>query len=261
MNINEGYKSAVYKYNDLTHSNKGREFVSTLNRIGIPKQHLLWTVENVVGKQINLYIFIQAYREWKQYVAPYYRQQNKAIPEVSNLTYQEMCKMTNDCKSYWAYPNVIYNQNGITVCKLDSYQDAHMLPIETTWCITKLPKRFEEFCGQGKSGYYIVNHSAKTPYQKVLVIIMNGEVEYWDSTNSKMSELPDEIKRFKQYESTLPHDVKQIFYNEAAKQGEDIANKRTSISESKMNNKNKNRLTESHIRSIVRETLRRYLQL
>ena len=32
------------------------------------------------------------------------------------------------------------------------------------------------------------------PYRYVLAIISNGEVEYWDSTNSRMSELPNEIK-------------------------------------------------------------------
>ena len=53
MNINEGYKSAVYKYNKLTNTNKGREFVSMLNRIGISKQHLLWAVENIEERQIN----------------------------------------------------------------------------------------------------------------------------------------------------------------------------------------------------------------
>lgn len=227
MNINEGYKSAVFRYNNLTNGNKGREFVSMLNKMGIPKEHLLWAVENIEGKQINLPTFIQAYREWKQYVSPYYKQQNKDIPNISNLTYQEMCQIVDDCKSYWAYPNVIYNQDGITVCKLNDYQDAHILPIETTWCITKLPKRFEEFCGQGKSGYYIVNHSAKTPYQKVLAIIMNGEVEYWDSTNHRMSELPDEVNQFKEYEASLPYNVKKIFYNDAAKQGEEIENKIT----------------------------------
>lgn len=231
MNINEGYKSAVFRYNNLTNSNKGREFVSMLNRMGIPKQYLLWAVENIEGKRINLYIFIQVYREWKQYVLPYYKQQNKIIPDVSNITYQEMCRLIDNCKAHWAYPNVIYNHNGIIVCKLNNYQDAHMLPIKTTWCITKSPKRFEEFCGQGKSGYYIVNRFATFPYQRVLAIIMDGEVEYWDSTNQRMSELPDEVERFKQYEASLPHSVKKIFYNVAAKQGEEIK-------------------TESHIRKI-----------
>lgn len=262
MNINEGYKSAVYKYNKLTNTNKGREFVSMLNRIGISKQHLLWAVENIEERQINLYIFIQAYKEWKHYVLPYYKQQNKAIPDISNLTYQEICKMIDECKSYWAYPNVVYNRNGITVCKLNNYQDAHMLPIETTWCITKLPKRFEKFCGQGKSGYYIVNQSTESPYQKVLAIIMNGEIEYWDSTNSRMSGLPDEIERFEYYESTLPKEVRQIFYNEAARQGEEIEeSKLKNESTANLANKRIIPLTESYIRQIVRETLKQYIQL
>lgn len=137
-----------------------------------------------------------------------------------------------------------------------------MLPINTNWCIMNNPKRFDEFCSNGKVGYYIVNKNLLIPYRYVIAIVSNGEVEYWDSTNSRMSELPDEIKRFKQYESTLPYEVKRIFYNEAAKQGEEIEksklqNERTGY----VVNKRNIPLTESHIRSIVRETLRRYLQL
>lgn len=211
MKINEGYKSAVYRYNSLTNSEDGRNFVSLLNRLGIPKEHLLWAVDNIEGEQINIHIFIQMYKEWKEYVLQYYKKQNQNAPEITQLTYQEMSTIVDKCKTYWAYPNVVYNQNGITVCELKDYMDAHMLPIETTWCITKIPQRFEEFCGNGKKGYYIINNNATHPYERVLSIIINGDVEYWDADNKRMAELPDYVKRFREYEKTLPQEVKNIF--------------------------------------------------
>ena len=36
MKINEGYKSAVNRYNSLTNSDDGRSFVSMLNHLGVP---------------------------------------------------------------------------------------------------------------------------------------------------------------------------------------------------------------------------------
>ena len=262
MKINEGYKSAVYRYNSLTNSEDGRNFVSLLNRLGIPKEHLLWAVDNIEGEQINIHIFIQMYKEWKEYVLQYYKKQNQNAPEITQLTYQEMSTIVDKCKTYWAYPNVVYNQNGITVCELKDYMDAHMLPIETTWCITKIPQRFEEFCGNGKKGYYIINNNATHPYERVLSIIINGDVEYWDADNKRMAELPDYVKRFREYEKTLPQEVKNIFYNEAANQGEKLErNNKTNKNESKnMSKKNTIRLTESDLKRVISESVKRVLK-
>lgn len=262
MKINEGYKSAVYRYNSLTNSEDGRNFVSLLNRLGIPKEHLLWAVDNIEGEQINIHIFIQMYKEWKEYVLQYYKKQNQNAPEITQLTYQEMSTIVDKCKTYWAYPNVVYNQNGITVCELKDYMDAHMLPIETTWCITKIPQRFEEFCGNGKKGYYIINNNATHPYERVLSIIINGDVEYWDADNKRMAELPDYVKRFREYEKTLPQEVKNIFYNEAANQGEKLErNNKTDKNESKnMNKKNTIRLSESDLKRVISESVKKVLK-
>lgn len=262
MKINEGYKSAVYRYNSLTNSEDGRNFVSLLNRLGIPKEHLLWAVDNIEGEQINIHIFIQMYKEWKEYVLQYYKKQNQNAPEITQLTYQEMSTIVDKCKTYWAYPNVVYNQNGITVCELKDYMDAHMLPIETTWCITKIPQRFEEFCGNGKKGYYIINNNATHPYERVLSIIINGDVEYWDADNKRMAELPDYVKRFREYEKTLPQEVKNIFYNEAANQGEKLErNNKTDKNESKnMSKKNTIRLTESDLKRVISESVKKVLK-
>lgn len=261
MKINEGYKSAVYRYNSLTNSEDGRNFVSLLNRLGIPKEHLLWAVDNIEGEQINIHIFIRMYKEWKEYVLQYYEKQNQNAPEITQLTYQEMSTIVDKCKTYWAYPNVVYNQNGITVCELKDYMDAHMLPIETTWCITKIPQRFEEFCGNGKKGYYIINNNATHPYEKVLSININGDVEYWDADNKRMAELPDYVKRFREYEKTLPQEVKNIFYNEAANQGEKLErNNKTDKNESKnMSKKNTIRLTESDLKRVISESVKKVL--
>lgn len=66
MKINEGYKSAVNRYNSLTNSDDGRNFVSMLNHLGIPREHLLWAVERIEGEGINVHVFIQMYKEWKK---------------------------------------------------------------------------------------------------------------------------------------------------------------------------------------------------
>lgn len=263
MKINEGYKSAVNRYNSLTNSDDGRNFVSMLNHLGIPREHLLWAVERIEGEGINVHVFIQMYKEWKKYVFPYCEKQNIDIPNITQQTFQQMCTMIDTSKRYWAFPNVVYNHNGIIVCKLNTYMDAHMLPIETTWCITKIPRRFEEFCGEGKDGYYIVNNSAQEPYQRTLAIIMNGEVEYWDSNNKRMAELPDYIARFKEYEALLPKEVKEIFYSDAAKQGEQIEqqNNKTYKNESKnMNRKTTIRLTESELKKVITESVKNILK-
>ena len=82
-----------------------------------------------------------------------------------------------------------------------------------------------------------------------------------------MSELPDEIERFKQYESFLPKEVKQILYTKAAEQGEEIEKTKikTENKEYKTNNNNNIKkqvikLTEGELHKIIKESVKNILK-
>ena len=238
---------------------------------GVSKEHLLWAVKTIENTPVNYYVFIAAYREWKRFVVSYYKKIGKGIPQIDNLSYNDMCAITDKCKEYWHKPNVIYDKNGITVCEFRQFQDAKMLPIETTWCVTKTKERYEEFCGYDKKCLYIINTNLQSPYNRVLAVIIGGVVEYWDAKNERMSEengrKDDEVKRFNFYQHSLPQEVIELIYGFAVEQSEKIkkgsykggTNTSVSINESKTHKYMTKRISESQLKRIIAESIQNVL--
>lgn len=185
MKLNEGYKAAVQEYDRLTGSDGGRDFVTRLNAMGIPKEHLFWAVRILeTGDDVDLQLFLQQYREWKRFAVPYFREIGEQAPDITTLDFNSLRTAVRHSKEYWEHPNTIYQEEGVTVCEIRTFKDAYMLPIDSTWCITKSRSRFNEFCGDGKICLYIINRIANQPYRNVLALIAGGNVEYWDELDA-----------------------------------------------------------------------------
>ena len=137
MKLFEGYKKAVEIYNNYTNTQGGRDYVTKLNTMGVSKEYMVWVTSNVIVFKIPLYLVINAYKDWKRYVVKYYSDNNIQLPNINQLGYNQVIKITNECKRKYAKPNPIYDKDGIYVGVLSTFQMANMLPINTTWCTQK----------------------------------------------------------------------------------------------------------------------------
>ena len=252
MNLFEGYKKAVEIYNKNSGTNDGRKFVTWYNRLGVSKEYLVWFTTCIVCYGIPLYIVLNTYRDWKRYVVSFYKNKGQPTPNIENLNYQQVIKITNECKRHWAKPNPLYDKDGIYVGALSTFQMANMLPINTSWCITKTPKRYEEFNNDKQKCLYIINSNNTDPFRRVIAVCGVNNVEYWDSANHRMEE-----EKVVTYENTLPLEVKNIIHNYACQ----MNNNQELNNESKnMNKKQIIRLTESKLHRIIKESVRRVLR-
>lgn len=250
MKLFEGYKKAVEIYNYYTNTQDGREYVTKLNTIGVSKEYMEWVTSNTIVYKIPLYLVLNAYRDWKRYVVKYYNDNNIQIPNINQLRYNQVIKITNECKRKYAKPNPIYDKDGIYVGVLSTFQMANMLPINSNWCITKTPKRYAEFNNDNQKCLYIINSKNADPYRRVIAVCSMNNVEYWDSTNHKMEE--EEVMS---YEKTLPIEVENIIHRFAYQ----IQNNQELNTERYMN-KNLIRLTEQDLHRIVKESVKRVLK-
>lgn len=229
MILKEGYKRAVELYNHHSNTRNGRQIISFFAEHGASKWDLEWFANCSAREGIKAYELLADYKDWKRYVLSYYKKIGKQAPNLNKLPHSQTIQIIDSCKRFFAKPNPLYDKNGVYMGIFNSFQDANMLPISTSWCVTKTPKRYDEFCSNGKKGLYIINNNNEPPYRDVIVMINKGNVEYWDSTNSRMSEIDDEIERFENYERTIPNEAKQIIYNIAANQTEQIENNQQNI--------------------------------
>lgn len=252
MILFEGYKKAVEIYNRHTETDNGRKMVTWYNNeLGVSAKYLVWFTKCIVCYNIPLYIVLDTYKDWKRYVVPYYKGNSQQLPDMGNLNYQQAVKIINECKRHWAKPNPIYEQNGIYVGEFKTFRDANMLPINTTWCITKTRQRFHDFNNEKSKCLYIINNHNQDPWRRVIAVIYDDRIDYWDSRNKRM----DDIDQF-DYEKTLPRDVIDIIHNVSLSNN----NKNNDIkTEHMMRNKRTYRLTESKLRGIVHEAVRSVL--
>ena len=247
MKIFEGYKKAVEIYNKNSGTNDGKKIVTWYNNtLGVSKEYLTWFTSCVVCYKIPLYIVLNAYRDWKRYVIPYYKENNMPIPKIDGLQYQQVIKIINQCKRSWSKPNPIYNKDGVYVGEFKSFRDANMLPINTSWCITKTHKRYDEFNNANSKCLYVINNNNQDPYRRVIAVVYTDRVEYWDSTNQR-------IENNANYENTLPKEVVNIIYNTT------LSTNNKKLNCNRNMNKKLIRLTESDLHRIVRESVNKVL--
>ena len=265
--LKEGYKSAVKLYNQLSSSQNGRNIISFFAQHVASKWDLEWFARCSAKEGIKNYELLADYKDWKKFVKYYYQNNGGRVPDLCKLSYNETITLINKCKRYYATPNTIFNKDGIYIGRLNSFSDAYMLPIDTTWCITKISKRFDEFCTNGNIGLYIINNNNVYPYKNVIAILNKGNVEYWDTTNNRMSKLPDEIERFNQYESTLTNNAKNLIYSIAANNTDDIEERRNPqvMENVHINSRNKMKtrrilLTEAELHKLIRKNIKELLQ-
>lgn len=251
MKIFEGYKKAVEIYNNYTNTQDGRDYVTKLNAMGVSKEYMEWVTSNVIVFQIPLYLILNAYKDWKRYVVKFYKNNNSQVPNINRLKYNQVIKIINECKRKFAKPNPIYDKNGVYVGVLSTYEMANMLPINTTWCITKTPKRYEQFNNESQKCLYITNSKNSDPYRRVIAVCSGDNIEYWDSTNHRMEE--EEIEYF---EKSIPIEVENIIHKFAYQMGD---NNKQELNCNTNMNKKLIRLTESDLHRIVKESVNRVL--
>ena len=251
MKLFEGYKKAVEIYNNYTNTQGGRDYVTKLNTMGVSKEYMVWVTSNVIVSKIPLYLVLNAYKDWKRYVVKYYSDNNIQLPNINQLGYNQVIKITNECKRKYAKPSPIYDKDGIYVGVLSTFQMANMLPINTTWCITKTPHRYAEFNNDNQKCLYIINNKNADPHRRVIAVCSIDNVEYWDSKNHRMEE--EEVML---YEKTLPIEVENIIHNFAYQ----ILPENKQYKTNTNMNKKLIRLNESDLHRIVKESVKKVLR-
>lgn len=211
MIIYEGYKKAVEIYNTATKSTDGTSKVTWYNNhLGISKEYLVWFTRLVNVDNIPLYKVVNLYRDWKKYVIQYHKDNNSKQLNIESLTYKQVRLEIDKAKRYYAKPNPIYDNNGIYIGEFKSFKDAAMLPIDTTWCITKMEQRFNQFNNDECISLYIINQHNNDPIRRIIAVIYADRVEYWDSKNVRLEEN-------EKFEKTLPNKVVDMIYSYKAK--------------------------------------------
>ena len=206
MILLEGYKKAVEIYNNITGTDQGRQQVSRFNQMGVPKEHLVWFTTMVVKDKIPLFSALDAYKKWKEYAVPNYKRNNENIPDIRTLSYQDLTRIINKAQRSWAKPNPLYNKNGVYVGEFNSFEEAKLLPLNTTWCVTHSKKRFEQYNNTEAKCLYIINNQNPFPYRNVIAVVYENKVEYWDTNNHK-------LENNESYEQSLPTEVVNLIYN------------------------------------------------
>ena len=238
MLLIENYNTAMQKY--------GKKLTDTLIEAGVPPKFLLSACRFVEEHNLPIQEISDLFKDWLKYVVKYNNiDVNKISFEVfKNTIAQEKCKNFLNHR--------IYDDNNTFLFEIDSLKDARETPFS---CCIKSRHKYIELIKKHKL-FLILIKNAPSPLTYVIADVNNGEVDYWDMSNNKMSanHQYDSKHRHSFYEQMLPIQVKHYLYNIAAAQGEEIEKKQGGLNCNKI--KNKIRLTEGQLHKIIKESVK-----
>ena len=77
-----------------------------------------------------------------------------------------------------------------------------------------MESRFNEFLPDSGAYLLIMNENLEDPYKRVIAIVNDNNIEYWDSNNQRMSYITkDEEERLTEYELMLSDKVIEFINN------------------------------------------------
>lgn len=250
MKLFENYNSARQKY--------GTELVETLTQSGLPPQFLLSACRFITENGVPQQRIVNLFKEWMRYVVKFNN------TDVNKLSYEQFFNLISQEKSKHCVPNVLFSNEVASLGKLNNAKDVQYVPVRNQWCI-KSQKWFDNYKSQGYDFYVIYLPQEPLPFTFVVVAIVNGNVEYYDSndyeqfedlrTNGNIENSDHQI-----YQNKLPKEITSYLYNIAANQTEELENNQQNIICNRNMNKNRIRLTESQLHRVIKESVKKVLR-
>ena len=245
MILIESNERIINLYNKLTNTNKGKEVISNLSKVGIPDTHFEWAVKCIVNEDTPNYILKYTYEMWKKHVIPYFADSNTIPLDIRDITHEKATKTIDKALNYYTNFNEVFNDGKTSIIAIKTFRHANLLPKELRdkWCICNMDNRFYEFFPQSGAYLLIKTPSLCNPYKYVIAVINGGSIEYWDENNQRMSYIsPEEEARLAKYEQMLSDDA--IYKINAF-----------NLNENKELKSNRIRITEKELKQIVSESI------
>jgi len=262
MKLQENYNTASQGY--------GKDLSKKLLDLGLPNEYLLAACKFHVNNKIRLKTLVDLFKQWNKYVIKYEPKEKKT--DVNKLTYGQFFNKIQDGKMQHLVPNVIYRDDSVVVGELKRPQELHKIITPSPWCISAA-RVFNQYAAVGRRFFFIYSPNEPFPYDYVIAMVYNGEVEFYDRNND-----PYRDNAAYQFQKKLPQQVIDYLYDIAATQGEEIDGKRyysptaqamdipaiepikTSNTNENMKKNNVKRITESQLKAIIKESVKRVLK-
>ena len=269
MKISEGYNVAVKKY--------GQEIADRMKDVGMPKAFIDTACRFYVEDGVPIETLQDDFKKWNRYVL-----NNPSFTAKGNnnlnvfKTYLDFKRELQKAMMPFICPNPIYNDGNISIGELKTQRDARWFPIQNfafpdennDYCVSKKVGGYNQFQKYHQDGYkmliiYDKSKSSNDEFKRVLVMAKNGELRFWNNFDipcGTTKRLNDPIWA---YIDTLPHKA-QIALSEFAEstlETNDMINNKTNKNETKnMNRKNTIRLTESELKKVITESVKKILK-
>ena len=244
MNIFENYNKAKQKFGE----NIAQQAIDSK----IPNQFVFaackFNVEN--GTPFNdLY---NLFSQWTTYVAP----KNKNI-NIDILDYDTFWTTIQEYKKQYEQEGKVYDDGTVSISHISSFEQMKKLPIKNLWCIRR-EKRWNEYQENGAVFYLIINNNYTDDSNCRYVMVemySNGEIGYWSTDNELIDEQGStrRLPPLAEYQQTLGNALQKI-----QELQEQVTNDNQLNCNANMNKK-LIRITESDLRRIVRESVKRTL--
>jgi hypothetical protein len=249
MILIESNERIINLYNKLTNTNKGKEVISNLSKVGIPDTYFEWAVKCIVNEGIPNYILKYTYEMWKKHVIPYFADSNTTPLDMRDITHEKATKTINKALKYYTNYSEVFNDGKTSIITIKTFHHANLLPKELRdkWCICNMEDRFNEFLPQSGAYLLIKTPSLCNPYKYVIAIVDGDNIEYWDENNQRMSYISSqEEARLIEYEQMLSDDAVYKI-------------NRFNIIEGKDSKNNRIRITKQELKQNVSESIKRVL--
>ena len=231
MKLLENYNTARQKYGD--------RIVKELSDVGIPPQYLLsacrFFQEGIGINDIKAY-----FRQWMTYVV-----KNNQNIDVNKLSFEQFYQTIQKYKAEYGIPNKVYSDEQVSIGKINSAKDVSRFPIKNNWCI-KQPGMFQKYINNGYS-FYIIDNGDESDYIRYAILMVDKDSRkyYYDLDNEQMTQ-----KSISDFQSHLTQDAMSFIQN---------------LNENKQYNKKRNmkrtiRLTESELKNMITESVKRVLR-
>lgn len=210
MKIFENYNTVRQKY--------GVGLVDSLTKLGLPPKYLLSACRFIKDNGVTQERIICLFKEWNKYVEKY----NET--DVNKLTYEEFFNLISKEKSKHCIPNIIFSNGIVSLGKLKNAKDVQSIPIRNEWCI-KSKKWFDNYTSKGYEFFVIYLKKEPLPFTFVIVAVIDGDVEYYDSNDYEQFENfgnPKETNNsdHDSYQRKLPQEIISYLYDVAISQTE-----------------------------------------
>lgn len=204
--ISESNEKAVNLYNRLTETRDGRKRVAFYISKGISREDLVWAINCEVKENVPMTDIVSDYKRWKKFIPSYCKDAGIPIPSITTKTYMQVKRSIGEAIRHFIHHGQVYNDGVTEICAITDYLHASLLPSPyyNRWCICNMESRFNEFFPESGAYLLIMNEHLEDPYKRVMAIVNNNSIEYWDSNNQRMSYITrEEEERLAKYELML----------------------------------------------------------